>query len=121
MQTFLIFALAVLTAVASQLLFKKGMADLAGMDFSISNMLVLLKHVLSSRFLLGGMFLFAASFVCWLFVLAKMKLSVAYPITSLNFVLVLIASYYFFGEKLSLLQYGGIALIIFGVIALSRG
>lgn len=121
MQTILIFALAILTTVASQLLFKKGMLGLNGLDFSFGNFVTLIKYLMVNPFLLSGMFLFAGSFVLWLFVLAKIKLSVAYPITSLNFVLVLIASYYLFGEKLSLYQYGGIILIIIGIVALSKG
>lgn len=120
MQTVFIFALAILTAVASQLLFKKGMLGLSGLNFSISNLLILIKYLLNSPALLSGMFLFAVSFVLWLFVLAKIKLSVAYPITSLNFVLVIIASYYLFGEKLSVLQYASIGLIILGVVLLSK-
>jgi len=120
-QIVFIFGFAVLTAVASQLLFKKGMFALADMSFSLGNVYVLIKHVISNQFLVGGLFFYAISFLLWLFILAKVKLSVAYPITSMNFVLVLIASYYFFGEKLSPLQYMGVLLIIVGVFALSRG
>lgn len=120
MQVVFIFAAAILTVVASQLLFKRGMLDLAGMNFSLSNAYLLIKHVFSSPFLLGGLFFYAVSFLLWLFVISKIKLSLAYPITSINFVLVLIASYYFFDERLSLFQYLGIALIIIGVVALSK-
>ena len=120
-QVVIIFSVAVLTAVASQLLFKRGMFALANMSFSLDNMYILIKHVLTNPFLLGGLFFYGISFLLWLFILAKVKLSVAYPITSMNFVLVLIASYYFFGEKLSLFQYVGILFIIVGVFALSRG
>jgi multidrug transporter EmrE-like cation transporter len=121
MQVIIIFSIAILTTVTSQLLFKKGMFDLAGMDFSLNNVYILIKHVLSNPFLLGGLFSYAISFLLWLFVISKIKLSLAYPITSINFVLILLASYYFFGEKLSSFQYFGIALIVIGVIALSRG
>ena len=120
MQIIIIFAAAILTAVASQLLLKRGMVDLAGLSFSLKNVYLLVKHVFSSPFLLGGLFSYGVSFLLWLFVLSKIKLSLAYPITSINFVLVLIASYYFFDERLSLFQYLGIVLIIIGVVALSK-
>lgn len=121
MQISIIFSIAILTTVVSQLLFKKGMLGLADMNFSLNNIYALIKHVFYNPFLLSGLFFYAVSFLLWLFVLSKLKLSQAYPITSINFVLVLIASYYFFGEKLSLFQYFGILLIIIGVFALSRG
>lgn len=120
MQIFIIFSIAILTTVVSQLLFKKGMLSLANMDFSLTNVFALIKQVSYSPYLLSGLFFYAISFLLWLFVLSKVKLSQAYPITSINFVLVLIASYYLFGEKLSLIQYFGILLIIVGVFALSR-
>lgn len=121
MQIVIIFSVAILTTAASQLLFKKGMLASGNMNFSLSNIFSLIKYVISNPFLLVGLFFYVISFLLWLFVLSKLKLSQAYPITSINFVLVLIASYYFFGEKLSLFQYSGILLIIIGVFALSRG
>jgi len=120
MQLIIIFAAAILTAVTSQLLFKRGMVDLAGISFSLKNVYLLVKHVFSNPFLLGGLVSYGVSFLLWLFVISKIKLSVAYPITSLNFVLVIIASYYFFDEKLSSFQYVGILLIIVGIFALAK-
>ena len=115
MQIIIIFSIAILSTVASQLLFKMGMLSFKSVDFSVWNICLIIKHVFTSPFLLSGLFLYAMSFLLWLFILAKVKLSVAYPITSLNFVLVLLLSYYFFGEKLTMAQYFGVVLIIFGV------
>ena len=120
MQIPIIFSIAILTTVVSQLLFKKGMLSLADINFSLNNVFMLIKQVFLNPFLISGLLFYAISFLLWLFVLSKIKLSQAYPITSINFVLVLLASYYFFGEKLSLFQYFGILLIIIGVLALSR-
>jgi multidrug transporter EmrE-like cation transporter len=115
------FTFAILTAVASQLLLKKGISAFIFQGFSLSGIVSLIKHVITNAFLVGGVLFYGISFLLWLVVLTKTKLSFAYPITSINFVLVLIASYYLFGEKLAYLQYFGIMLIIVGVIVLSRG
>lgn len=120
MREFAILGLAILTAVISQLLFKKGVTLFGDIEFSIRNVGVILLNIFRNPFILTGLLFYGISFLFWLFVLTKMKLSIAYPITSLNFVLVLIASYYLFGEKLSFLQYGGILLIMLGIYVLSR-
>lgn len=54
-------------------------------------------------------------------VLSKTKISYAYPITSINFVLVLVIAHYFLNERLVAVQYLGIFFIIFGVSILVRG
>lgn len=121
MQLVLTFGAAILTTVASQLLLKKGISTFTFQGFSWSGIVLLVKHVLSNMYLIGGILFYGISFLLWLVVLSKTKLSFAYPITSINFVLVLIASYYLFGEKLAVTQYLGVGLIIFGVLVLSRG
>lgn len=119
MQIIIIFSIAVLTTVTSQLFFKRGMMILGQIDFTMRNVYLLIMHILSNYFLLVGVFLYAISFLMWLFILSKVKLSVAYPITSMNFVLVLLFAYFIFDEKLTLFQYGGVAFIILGVFLLS--
>ncbi|WP_031484976.1 EamA family transporter [Maridesulfovibrio frigidus] len=56
----------------------------------------------------------------WLLVLSRMELSLAYPMLSLGYVLVTIASKYLFNEEVPLHRYAGIATIIFGIILISR-
>ena len=60
------------------------------------------------------------SFICWMFVLSKNDVSLAYPLTSLSYVFVTFSGFYFFGEELSALKILGIAFILFGVILVSK-
>ena len=55
---------------------------------------------------------------CWLGVLRHMDVGVAYPMLSLNFVLVALAGRYLFGEILQGRSLAGIALIATGVLML---
>jgi drug/metabolite transporter (DMT)-like permease len=119
MQIFIIFSVAILTTVTSQLFFKKGMMALGRVDLSLHDVYLLIAHIFSNYFLLAGIFLYAISFLMWLFILSKVKLSIAYPITSMNFVLVLLFSYFIYDEKLTLFQYGGVVFIIMGIFLLS--
>ncbi len=119
MQSYILLGVAIITTVLSQLLFKQGMLFLGGINFSFSNLLTLLVNVVKNPFLLFGLFFYGISFFLWLMVISKIKLSIAYPLTSLNFVLVILASYFLFGEKLSPPQYISITLIIIGILTLA--
>jgi drug/metabolite transporter (DMT)-like permease len=120
MQVYILLGISIITTVLSQLLFKKGMLLVGNVDFSIRNIFFLIKQISINPFLIAGIFLYGISFILWLLVLSKLKLSVVYPITSLNFILVVAMSYFIFSEKLAMPQYGGIALIIIGIILLAK-
>jgi multidrug transporter EmrE-like cation transporter len=120
MQSYILLGIATVTTVLSQLLFKQGMIVVGSVNFSFANMAALIMNVIKSPYLLIGLFFYGVSFLLWLLVLSKLKISVVYPITSINFVLVLVASYFLFGEKLSIFQYLGILIIITGVLILAK-
>lgn len=66
---------------------------------------------------------FLAAFLAsltWMAALAKFELSFAYPFMSLSFLLVLILSYFFLNEMITLQKAVGFALIIVGLIIASR-
>lgn len=54
----------------------------------------------------------------WLFVLRVLPVSQAYPMLSLNFVVVALAARFCFGEVTTLRHWGGIAAIMLGVVLL---
>lgn len=106
--------------MASQLLFKKGVSLLGHLDFSLANVLWLIPRIFQNGYLLTGLFFYGISFILWLFVLSKLNISLVYPMTSLNFVLILVFSWLFLGERITMLQLLGIGLIVTGIIALWR-
>jgi len=61
-----------------------------------------------------------AGFGAWMYVLGRMQLSAAFPMTALSYVLVIAASRFLFGEPFTLLQVCGSALIMAGVFMLGR-
>ena len=54
----------------------------------------------------------------WIFALRGVKLSVAYSLSSLNYVGILLGSHYWFGEQISDLRIGGVSLIFLGVMCI---
>ncbi|BDI17995.1 hypothetical protein ANSO36C_37970 [Nostoc cf. commune SO-36] len=52
----------------------------------------------------------------WILALRSVKLSIAYPLTSLNYVGILFGSYYFFNEEITLTRIAGVMTIFLGVL-----
>ncbi|NKF51828.1 EamA family transporter [Shewanella sp. WXL01] len=57
----------------------------------------------------------------WLAVLSDWEVSTAYPLLSINFVVMLLMSKYCFNETISAKQWTGVVAIMFGVALLSGG
>lgn len=108
--TLVLVLAAVTLSTVGQLSLKAGARHLAGLG-SLEFLLAAIQnlHVLS------GIAAWGASTVCWLYVLRSARLSSVYGLTSLTYVLVPLASVYFFGERLRQLQVVGIALILAGM------
>ncbi|MBN3946466.1 MAG: EamA family transporter [Nostoc sp. NMS7] len=94
--------------------------------FSISGQL-LMKHTMShtNEGLFTWVFIqqltLAVSVYClgivnWILALRSVKLSIAYPLTSLNYVGILFGSYYFFNEVITLTRIAGVITIFLGVL-----
>jgi drug/metabolite transporter (DMT)-like permease len=102
-----------------QIFLKMGLGRLAG--FSLQNLkdaLLILPGLLKSPYILLGAGLMAASFILWLFILSWFKLSLAFPLTALTYIFVVLLSYFMLGEKLLPQNYAGIVLIAFGIFFL---
>jgi drug/metabolite transporter (DMT)-like permease len=67
-----------------------------------------------------GLLIYGLSAVCWLWVLARAQLSLAYPILSLTFPIVLGLSAAFFAETITPLRWVGVGVIVGGVSLLAR-
>jgi multidrug transporter EmrE-like cation transporter len=69
----------------------------------------------------GGICCFALGLAAYNYALVRMNLSVAYPInTSIGYILVILVSWLFLKESLSIVQLSGIGLIIAGVWMVAR-
>jgi multidrug transporter EmrE-like cation transporter len=107
---------AVALSAAGQLFLKCGAQHLAG----LGRLEFLLAAARELR-VLSGVAAWAASTLCWLYVLRVAPLSRAYALNSLTYVLVPLASVYLFGEHLRRPHIIGIALIATGIACLLAG
>lgn len=120
--TWLSLVLSILLATLGQLLLKAGMdATGAAVALQPRALLELLRTILGSWRLLLGFVAFASSSLFWLAALSRVPLSVAYPIVSLSYVLILGSSWLLLGERPSATTMAGALLVMSGVALIGIG
>ena len=107
---------AVALSAVGQLFLKSGAHHLSGLD-----RLGFLLAAARNLHVLAGLVAWTASTICWLYVLRVAPLSRAYGLTSLTYVLVLLAGVFLFGEQVRPVHLAGTALIVIGIACLLSG
>lgn len=116
---FLVIACMVLNT-AAQLLMKATMNSVGHFSFSAANIVPVAFKMMTTPFLFLSLVCYVASFSMWFLVLSRMDVAIAYPLTSIAFIMTAIAAAFFFGEQLTLIRLAGIVVIIIGVYLLFR-
>jgi multidrug transporter EmrE-like cation transporter len=117
LKSYTLLAVALLFNGVANVLMKAGMRE----PQTMPGLLGMLKHYLSSWPVMLGLLLFGLNIVAYTQALAKLPLSVAYPImVSMSGLIVVLGSYFWFKESISWIQLVGFALIIAGVICVTR-
>lgn len=106
------FAAAASLTVASHLMIKAGV--LAQATQQASGWLAPL-GVRVQPLVLAGLFLYGLGMIAWMLTVSRRDVSFLYPLTGVNYVLVVVGSAVFFGEVISLKRALGVALVIAGV------
>ncbi|MBE3577838.1 MAG: EamA family transporter [Limnochordales bacterium] len=110
-------AISILLGAFGQLSLKKGITVFGSVDKLSPGCII---SMLTQPFVAAGLLLYAVSAVLWLVVLSRVELSTAYPMLSLGYVLVVLLSWLFFRESLSLIKVLGVLLICAGVALIGR-
>lgn len=119
-QTYIILFFGLVFTVSAQVLMKYGASKSGPIEFSARNLLGLVPQVFTNVHLFLGLIFLGVGFFLWLVVLSRLKLSVAIPFTSLNYVLILFFSWLFLKEAITLPQFLGVGLIIVGLVLVAR-
>jgi len=105
--------------VVGQVFIKKGLNSLSTLNFS-SGLVASYLKIFFTPFIILGLLLYSLGVFFWLYALSKVDLSFAYHFVSLSYVLVLIFSWWFLGESISLLRWVGVFSICLGVFLISK-
>lgn len=117
---FLLLLVAICFTVTGELLLKQGMNKVGVLSLHPSSILPMLWRTFTTpQILIGFVFVFSAS-IFWLAVISRVELSYAYPMLSLGYVLVVLASWVVLGENVTLTRILGTLIIIGGVFVISR-
>ncbi len=110
--TYIIFIVAIILNAVANILMKVG----AEKTKETSSVFELIISMVTNPVTILAVCCFAAALGAYNYVLMKTDLSIAYPImTSVGYVIVLLASWLFLKETLTILQISGILLIVAGV------
>jgi multidrug transporter EmrE-like cation transporter len=110
--SYLILILAITFNAVANILMKVGM--LRGKQ--VTGVAGFILGMIMNPVLVAGIICFALGLAAYCYVLTKMNLSIAYPImTSVGYVIVVIASWLFLKETITAIQVAGFSLIIAGV------
>lgn len=110
----------VLLNAIAQLLLKAGAGTLAGIELRPANAVLIAGRLIGSVPILAGLGCYVLSVVLWILALARVEVSVAYPMLSLGYVVNALAAWWLFDENLGGARVAGIAVILVGVWLVAR-
>ena len=118
--SFALILTGVLLNAAAQLLLKAGTNLLGHFEFSVQQIVPIGLRLATNWPILGGLGCYAISVVIWILALSRVPVSQAYPLLSIGYVVNALAAWWLFGETLNAGKVSGIALIIAGVLIITR-
>ncbi len=110
----------VLGGAVGQLLLKQGMSSMGPLTLAPDQLGMVLWRMATNPFVLAGLCIYGLATVFWLTALSRVQLSYAYPFVSLNFVVIMFASWGLFDERLSWPRLLGTLIIGVGVLLIAR-
>ncbi|MDP4159878.1 MAG: SMR family transporter, partial [Bacillota bacterium] len=99
--------ISVLLGAVGQVVVKIGARHLE-LEFSSAQLLQSLLAIVKNGPVMLGMAMYGLSFVLWVKVLSKAELSYAYPLVSLGYIVIMLFSYFYFKEDISLYRAIGV-------------
>jgi len=107
--------------VFGQVLLKTAIGDVEAAGTSEIALPALFLGLMMRPLFYGSVLSVALGSLIWIYVVRTYELSIAYPLVSLSYVLMLFAGAYFFDEKITLVKVLGIFLISIGIVVLMWG
>jgi len=112
--------ISVLTSTVGQLLLKIGMNNMGSITLNSNQFLSTSWKMATNPHVFIGLVIYLAGTIFWLAALSRVDLSYAYPFASLSYVVMLVASWMMFDEKITLSRLLGTVVIGIGVLFIYR-
>jgi uncharacterized membrane protein len=114
------FWLSSVCVVSGHLMIKAGLNALTGSGAANSGFAARIAHTLMQPEVIAGLLIYGFGTVCWMIAVSQKDISFLFPLSSVNYVLVVAASALLFSEVISLKRGLGVGLIVVGMIVLNR-
>ena len=119
--SYLYVLLTILLTVYGQIVIKWQVLKVGSLPQDTSEKILFMLQLLLNPWIVSALAAaFLASFF-WMAAMTKLQLSHAYPFMGLTFVVVMLASGFFFHEPITTLKVVGVALIVLGLAVASQG
>jgi len=112
--------ISVLASAIGQVLLKKGMGSMGPLTLTMDQLGGVLWRIATAPYVIIGLAIYAAGTVFWLVALSRADLSYAYPFASLQYAVMLGASWRLFDEHITAWRLLGTLVISLGVLLISR-
>jgi multidrug transporter EmrE-like cation transporter len=119
--SYLYVFLTVVLTVYGQIAIKWQVLKAGALPEALPDKVVFLFQLLLNPWVISAFAAALLASVFWMAAMTKLQLSYAYPFMSLAFVLVMVASAFFFNEPMTPLKIAGVSLVILGLIVGSQG
>jgi uncharacterized membrane protein len=113
------FTASSLFVVSGHLLIKAGLNAATATASQAVGVSRIVHSVLQVEVIAGLLIYFLGS-VCWMIAVAQREISFLYPLSSVNYVLVVMVSYLLFAEAISWQRASGVTLIVLGMVLMNR-
>jgi len=77
-------------------------------------------HLFTYPYIILGLFFYVISAFFWITALSKIELSIAYPMLSLGYILIMLISFFFLKEEINYYKILGTFFIILGIILIQK-
>jgi drug/metabolite transporter (DMT)-like permease len=122
-ETVLIFVSALICNALGSVLFKKGASQhkTQGHSNKLKSILAFAGSMIINKNILCGLLLQFVAVMGWLAFLSRVALNFAFPLSSINNVTILLASYLLLDERIGPRRWGGVLVILVGVTLVAYG
>jgi multidrug transporter EmrE-like cation transporter len=113
------FAASSVFVVSGHLLIKAGL-NAASANVLDASALARVLHAVLQVEVVAGLLIYVLGSGCWMIAVAQQEISFLYPLSSVNYVLVVVASSVLFHEGVSARRASGVILIVLGMILMNQ-
>jgi uncharacterized membrane protein len=106
--------------VYSQLIMRWQVSSAGDLPNDLSGKIRFIVILLLNPWVLSGIIATFFAGISWMMAMTKFEISYAFPFVSLNYILIIFASFFIFNEQLSITKMLGTLIIVLGIIVIAK-